>query len=105
MTLSLGTATYPQDPEVVSPEMLVFLADQALYQTKRQGRNGATAWHEIDAETRMAIRRELRGPGHPLLAEDPRSRLELAAAARLVGTAAEPTSLPSPPPDDPSGPP
>ena len=105
MTLSLGTATYPQDPEVVSPEMLVFLADQALYQTKRQGRNGATAWHEIDAETRMAIRRELRGPGHPLLAEDPRSRLELAAAARLVGTAAEPTSLPSPPTDDPSGPP
>jgi diguanylate cyclase (GGDEF)-like protein len=103
ITLSLGAATYPQDAEVVSPEMLVFLADQALYQTKRQGRNGATAWHEIDAETRMAIRRELRGPGHPLLAEDPRSRVELAAAARLVSPVAEPTSLP-PPADDPSGP-
>ena len=103
ITLSLGTATYPQDAEVVSPELLVFLADQALYQTKRQGRNGATSWHEIDAETRMAIRRELRGPGHPLLAEDPRSRVELAAAARLVGPASEATS-PPPPPDDPSGP-
>jgi len=103
ITLSLGAATYPQDAEVVSPEMLVFLSDQALYQTKRQGRNGATAWHEIDAETRMAIRRELRGPGHPLLAEDPRSRLELAAAARLVGPTAETTSLP-PETGDPSGP-
>ena len=103
ITLSLGAATYPQDAEVVSPEMLVFLSDQALYQTKRQGRNGATAWHEIDAETRMAIRRELRGPGHPLLAEDPRSRLELAAAARLVGSTAETTSLP-PETGDPSGP-
>lgn len=96
VTLSLGTATYPQDPEIVSPELFVFVADQALYQTKRLGRNGVTAWHEVDAETRKAIRCELRGPGHPLLAEDPKSRLELAAAARLVGAAAEPTSLPPP---------
>ena len=93
ITLSLGTATYREDPEVVSPELLVFLADQALYQTKRHGRNGATAWHEIDAETRTAIRRELRGPDHPLLADDPQSRLELAAAARLIGMTPEPTSL------------
>jgi len=91
--LSLGTATYREDPEVVSPELLVFLADQALYQTKRHGRNGVTAWHEIDAETRTAIRRELHGPDHPLLADDPKSRLELAAAARLIGMTSEPTSL------------
>ena len=93
VTLSLGMAAYPDDPEVVSPELLVFLADQALYQAKRQGRDGMAAWNEIDPETRVAIRRELQGAGHPLLAEDPKSRLELAAAARLVGTAAEPTSL------------
>jgi len=93
ITLSLGTATYPEDPEVVSPELLVFLADQALYHSKRQGRNAATSWHEIDPDTRVAIRRELRGPDNPLLADDPKSRLELAAAARLVGTGTEPTSL------------
>jgi len=93
ITLSLGTATYPDDPEAVSPELLVFLADQALYQTKRQGRNGMTAWHEIDAETRFAVRGQLKGPNHPLLANDPKSRLELAAAARLVGSAAGPTSF------------
>ena len=93
ITLSLGTATYPEDAEVVSPELLVFLSDQALLQSKRQGRNVATAWHEIDPETRVAIRRELRGPDHPLLTDDPRSRLELAAAARLAGTTAEPTAL------------
>jgi hypothetical protein len=76
--------------------MLVFLADQALYQTKRQGRNGVTSWHEIDPQTRLAIRRELHGAGNPLLADDPKSRLELAAAARLVETPAEITSLRSP---------
>ena len=93
ITISLGTATYPEDAEVVSPEMLVFLADQALYQSKRLGRNRATAWNEIDPEMRLAIRRELHGPDNPLLADDPRSRLELAAAARLVEPPAEPTSL------------
>jgi predicted signal transduction protein with EAL and GGDEF domain len=92
ITLSLGTATYPEDAEVVSPEMLMFLADQALYQTKRQGRNGVTSWHEIDPQTRLAIRQELHGAGNPLLADDPKSRLELAAAARLVETPAEVTS-------------
>jgi diguanylate cyclase (GGDEF)-like protein len=93
LALSVGTATYPEDAEVVSPELLVFLADQALYHTKRLGRDGVTSWHEIDPETRVAIRRELRGPQNPLLGDDPKSRLELAAAARLTGTAAEPASL------------
>jgi len=91
INLSLGTATYPQDPEIVSPELLVFLADQALYHSKRQGRASATAWYEIDADTRMAVRRNLRGPGSPLLADDPRSRLELAAAVRLPSVSPEPT--------------
>jgi diguanylate cyclase (GGDEF)-like protein len=101
VSLSLGTATHPLDAEVVSPEMLVFLADQALYHSKRRGRNCGTSWHEIDPETRAQIRRELRGTSCPLLADDPKSRLELAAAARLNEPVAEPTSLrdvrPSPP--------
>jgi diguanylate cyclase (GGDEF)-like protein len=91
ITVSLGTATYPEDPEITSPELLVLLADQALYHRKRQGRNGVTNWDEIEPETRLAIRRELVGPGHPLLADDPRSHVEL-EAARLVGLAAGPTS-------------
>ncbi len=93
LSLSIGTAAYPEDPEVTSPELLVLLADQALYQQKRQGRNGVTAWDELDPEARLAIRRDLCGPGHPLLADDPKSRVELEAAARLAGSAAEPTSL------------
>jgi hypothetical protein len=82
--------------------MLVFLADQALYHSKRQGRNCSTSWHEIDPETRAGIRRELRGPSHPLLAEDPKSRLELAAAAKLLDPVAETTSLRPTRPDPPS---
>ncbi len=81
--LSLGTAVYPDDAEVTSPELLVYLADQALYQRKRTGRDGATAWDEVDAVTRDAVWREVGGRGHPLLADDPRSRAELDAAANL----------------------
>ena len=92
ITLSIGTTTYPEDPEVSSPELLVLLADQALYQSKRDGRNAVTNWDEIDPGTRLAIRGELGGPGHPLLAQDPKSRIELEAAARLVGMTAGPTS-------------
>lgn len=91
VSLSLGSATYPEDAEIISPELLVYLSDQALYQSKRNGRNGSTAWHEVSPETRAAIRCELRGPQNPLLSDDPKSRLELAAAARLAG-AADPTS-------------
>jgi diguanylate cyclase (GGDEF)-like protein len=93
VTLSVGCATYPEDAEVVSPEMLVFLSDQALYHSKRQGRNCGTAWHELDPDTRAQIRRELRGTCHPLLADDPKSRLELAAAAHLLDPAPEPSPL------------
>ncbi|MBM4017354.1 MAG: diguanylate cyclase [Planctomycetes bacterium] len=93
ITLSLGMATYPEDAEAASPEMLMYLADQALYRTKRLGRDGATSWHDIDPQTRLAIRRELHEPGSPLLADDPKSRLELAAAARLAERCAETTSL------------
>ena len=94
VSLSLGAATYPEDPEVVSPEMLVFLSDQALYHSKGTGRNRGTAWHEIDADTRARIRRELRGTCHPLLADDPKSRLELAAAAKLLNQASAPPPSP-----------
>ncbi len=94
--LSIGTATYPEDAEITSPELLVFLADQALYQSKRRGRAAATAWHEIDADTRLAIRRSLLGQETTLLTEDPRSRLELAAAARLLGRGAARWARPAP---------
>jgi diguanylate cyclase (GGDEF)-like protein len=99
VTLSLGTATYPEDSEVVSPEMLVFLADQALYNSKNCGRNTGTAWSDIDADVRMKIRRKLRGACHPLLADDPKSRLELAAAEKLLRQVSSPPSLPGEGPD------
>ena len=104
ISISIGTTTYPEDPEIASPELLILLADQALYQRKRDGRNGVSHWDELDPETRLAIRRELCGPGHPLLAEDPKSRIELEAAARLVGMAAgttSPCSAASDPRDEP----
>jgi diguanylate cyclase (GGDEF)-like protein len=104
VTLSLGAATYPEDPEVVSPEMLVFLSDQALYQSKNNGRNCGTAWREIPADVRTRIRRELRDVCHPLLADDPKSRMELAAAAKLLRQESSPPTLPGVGPDTPSEP-
>ena len=61
LTISLGLATYPLDAEVTSPEILVYLADQALLQAKASGRNAIVAWHEMDLEQRAKIRQQLTG--------------------------------------------
>jgi len=64
LTVSVGLATYPHHAEVTSPEMLVYLADQALLQAKASGRNTIVAWHDLDIEQRAMIRRRLAGaPG------------------------------------------
>ena len=44
-TLSVGTATYPDD--AATREELVRLADRALYAAKHGGRNRAVAAHEV----------------------------------------------------------
>jgi len=61
LTISLGLATYPLDAEVTSPEVLVYLADQALLQAKTSGRDTVVSWHEMDLEHRAMIRQQLTG--------------------------------------------
>lgn len=58
-TVSIGVATYPEHAEITSPEMLVYLADQALLEAKATGRNKIVAWDEIEIERRAMIRRRL----------------------------------------------
>lgn len=50
VTISIGIACYPIDSR--DKERLVERADKALYQSKRNGRNQATAWREIAPEQR-----------------------------------------------------
>jgi len=59
LTVSLGVATYPFHAEVTSPELLVYLADQALLEAKAAGRNRIMAWHDLSLEQRATIRRRL----------------------------------------------
>ena len=61
LTVSIGHATYPLDAEITAPEILVYLADQALLQAKNSGRDRVVAWHEIDLEQRVKIRQQLTG--------------------------------------------
>jgi diguanylate cyclase (GGDEF)-like protein len=65
-TVSLGIATYPHDAEITSPEMLVYLADQALLEAKSSGRDRIVAWDSIDIEQRAIIRRQLKGDNCPI---------------------------------------
>lgn len=61
ITASIGLATYPLDAEITGPEILVYLADQALLQAKKSGRDRVVAWHEMDLEQRVKIRQQLTG--------------------------------------------
>ena len=61
LTVSVGLATYPEDAEITGPEMLVYLADQALLEAKAAGRNTIVAWNAVDIEKRAIIRRQLGG--------------------------------------------
>lgn len=61
LTISVGVATYPLDAEATSPEVLVYLADQALLQAKALGRNRVVAWHQLDVELRAQVRQQLTG--------------------------------------------
>ncbi len=61
ITASIGLATYPLDAEITAPEILVYLADQALLQAKNSGRDRIVAWHEMDLEQRVKIRQQLTG--------------------------------------------
>jgi len=52
VTTSVGLATYPNDVEITSPNMLVYLADQALLLAKETGRDRVTALRDVPTPAR-----------------------------------------------------
>jgi diguanylate cyclase (GGDEF)-like protein len=56
ITTSVGLATYPNDAEITEPDMLAYLADQALLMAKETGRDRVTALCDVP----MAIRNRWR---------------------------------------------
>lgn len=68
VTISIGSATYPDDPEIVEPEMLVYLADQALLEAKEGGRNRVIALHELSMPTRRRLRAQYAESGKAIAA-------------------------------------
>jgi len=57
-TISIGTASYPADAEIVEGEMLAYMADQALLTAKETGRDRVVAVHELDMQVRQRLRRQ-----------------------------------------------
>ena len=94
VNLSLGAATYPEDPEVVSPEMLVFLSDQALYHSKNRG---PQLRHAVERDRRRDPRRypprtPRRLPSPPC--RRPEEPARIGGRRKTAPTGAAPTSLP-----------
>ena len=58
ITVSLGVATYPQDAEIIEPEMLWYFADQALLLAKEYGRNCVVTLTGLELEVRQRLRRQ-----------------------------------------------
>ncbi len=58
VTISIGSATYPQDAEITSPDMLAYFADQCLLLAKEGGRDRVRGFCELTADRRRRLRRE-----------------------------------------------
>lgn len=58
VTISIGSASYPADPESTEPRVLAFLADQALLRAKESGRDRVVALHSLEGEVRARLRRQ-----------------------------------------------
>ena len=60
VTVSIGSATWPSNAEIVEPDMLRYFADQALLRAKEEGRDRVVAVSKLDAEIRNRLRRDYR---------------------------------------------
>ena len=65
LTISIGTATYPVDAD--SAERVIDLADSAMYQAKRLGRDRVVAYSGVQGPRRPSAKatRPSRPPAHP----------------------------------------
>lgn len=71
ITVSLGWATYPADPEITQPEMLAYFADQALLEAKESGRDRVVAFHQLAETVRLRLRRQYLQAAGGMQAGDP----------------------------------
>ncbi len=60
VTTSIGSASYPEDAEIIEPHMLVYFADQALLHAKQTGRDRLVSFHEMDREARHETTQQYR---------------------------------------------
>jgi len=58
ITISVGLASYPADAEITEPEMLGYLADQALLEAKELGRDRVVAFCDMPGQVRRRLRRQ-----------------------------------------------
>ncbi len=58
VTISIGSATFPEDAEITEEGMLCFCADQALLAAKETGRDRVVGFNDLDRAERYRIRRK-----------------------------------------------
>jgi diguanylate cyclase (GGDEF)-like protein len=58
VTVSIGQATFPDNPEITTPNMLAYFADQALLLAKDTGRDRTVKFSEMPLEMRLRMRKQ-----------------------------------------------
>ena len=62
VTVSVGWCSYPADEQITGPEIMVYLADQALLIAKETGRNRVVGLRSLDVDLRQRLLRQYRQP-------------------------------------------
>ncbi|MFP4106361.1 MAG: GGDEF domain-containing protein [Phycisphaerae bacterium] len=85
VTISIGSANYPQNAEITEEDMLLYFADQALLRAKEEGRDRVKPVNSLPLADRVRMRKQYHQMQQTLAAEPEANRPAAEPASQYAG--------------------